>query len=168
MRPSALAAVVLLSLAVPAAAEEPLDLAALQRLRDEGFRSSRVMETLGYLTDVIGPRLTGSPQMKQANEWTRDQLTAAGFKDARLEEWGPFGLGWSLEQVSVRLVRPSVAPLVAWPKAWTPGTEGPVRGLAVLAPIEGEADFAEWKGKLAGRIVLASKPAEFKELDKPL
>ena len=97
MRPSALPAVlaVLLTLS-PAAAEEPLDLAALQRLRDEGFRSSRVMETLAYLTDVIGPRLTGSPQMKQANEWTRDQLEAAGWKDARLEEWGPFGLGWSL------------------------------------------------------------------------
>ncbi len=168
MRPSALAAVVLLSLAVPAAAEEPLDLAALQRLRDEGFRNSRVMETLGYLADVIGPRLTGSPQMKQANEWTRDQLTAAGFRDARLEDWGPFGLGWSLEHVSVRLLRPSAAPLVAWPKAWTPGTAGPVRGLALLAPIEGEADFAEWKGKLAGRVVLVSKPAEFKELDRPL
>ena len=168
MRPSALAAAVLLSLAVPAAAEEALDLAALQRLRDEGFRNSRVMETLGYLADVIGPRLTGSPQMKQANEWTRDQLTAAGFRDARLEEWGPFGLGWSLEHVSVRLLRPSAAPLVAWPKAWTPGTAGPVRGLALLAPIEGEADFAEWKGKLAGRVVLVSKPAEFKELDRPL
>lgn len=163
--PAALA--VLLSLS-PATAEEPVDLAALQRLRDEGLKNSKVMETVAYLADVIGPRLTGSPQMKQANEWTRDQLEAAGWKDARLEAWGPFGVGWSLEHVSVRMLRPSAAPLVAWPKAWTPGTDGPVHGLAILAPIESEADFAEWRGKLAGRIVLASKPAEFKELDRPL
>lgn len=169
MRPSALPAVLAVLLTVsPAAAEEPLDLAALQRLREEGFRSSRVMETLAYLTDVIGPRLTGSPQMRQANEWTRDQLEAAGLKDARLEEWGPFGLGWSLEHVSVHMLRPAATPLVAWPMAWTPGTAGPVRGLALLAPIEGEADFAAWKGKLAGRVVLISPLAEFKGLDQPL
>jgi hypothetical protein len=150
------------------AADEPVDLAMLQRIRDEGLQRSQVMDWVTHLTDVIGPRLTGSPQMKAANEWTRAKFAEWGLQGARLESWGPFGPGWSLQHAWLRQVSPAPAVLVAWPRAWSPGTDGPVRGGVVHAPIESEAEIANWKGKLAGKIVLLSKPAEIKGLDKPL
>src|SRR5262245_18254503 len=70
------------------------------RIKDEGLNRSQVMPTLSYLSDVIGPRLTGSPNMKRANEWTRDQLTKWGLQNAHLESWGPFGRGWALKSFS--------------------------------------------------------------------
>ena len=81
------------ALVVAAAPEEPVDFGMVTRIRDEGFGNSRVMETLFQLTDVTGPRLTGSPNLKKANEWTRDQLTTWGLQGAHLESWGPFGRG---------------------------------------------------------------------------
>jgi carboxypeptidase Q len=156
--------------AARASAQEPVDLAAMTRIRAEGFDNSKVMETLGYLTDVIGPRLTGSAACKKANEWTRSQLESWGLKNARLEQWGPFGRGWSLEGVSVNMVTPAPAPLIAIPKAWTPGTNGPVRGKVVrIAKVpESDADLAPYKGKLAGAIVFLGDPRDLKPLDKPL
>src|SRR5512140_2843236 len=87
-------------------AEEPVDLVAVTRIREEGFTRSKVMDTLGYLTDVVGPRVTGSPQMKQANEWTRDQLQSWGLVNAHLESY-PFGRGWSLQHAAVHMVTPT-------------------------------------------------------------
>lgn len=146
---------------------EAVDLDMLQRLRDEGFRRSQVMDTLAHLTDVIGPRLTNSPRNRQAHEWTRARLAAWGLSNAHVEPWGPFGPGWSLERCSVHMLAPNTTPLVAWPKAWSPGTGGPLRGRALHAPIASEADFEAWKGKLAGRIVLLGPAAEIAGLEKP-
>ena len=75
------------------------------------------METLGYLTDVIGPRLTGSPQMKRANDWTRDKLESWGLTNAHLEAWGPFGYGWTLQRFSAAVIEPQYIPLKAYPNA---------------------------------------------------
>jgi hypothetical protein len=149
------------------AADEPVDLAMLQRIRDEGLQRSQVMDLVTHLTDGIGPRLTGSPQMKAANEWTRARFEAWGLANARLEGW-TFGPGWSLQHAFLRQVSPEPAVLVAWPRAWSPGTTGAVRGPVVYAPIESESDLAAWRGKLAGKIVLLNKPGEIKWLDKPL
>src|SRR5262245_48075659 len=124
-RATLLAFLVAAATAVPARPEEAVDLQAITRIRDEGLSNSKVMETLGYLTDVIGPRLTGSPQMKQANEWTRERLASWGLANAHLESWGPFGRGWSMQHVSVDLIAPTRATLIAVPRAWTPGTDGP-------------------------------------------
>jgi len=74
----------------------------IERIKDEGLNRSQVMQTLSYLSDVIGPRLTASPAMKRANEWTRDQLTKFGLQNAHLEAWGPFGRGWTLKRFSAR------------------------------------------------------------------
>jgi len=87
---------------------------------------SQVMQTLAYLSDVIGPRLTASPNMKRANEWTRDQLTKWGLQNAHLEPWGPFGRGWSLKRFSAQVVEPQAIPLIAYPKAWSPGFASPI------------------------------------------
>ena len=150
------------------AADEPVDLDMVNRIRDEGLNRSKVMETAAYLTDRIGPRLTNSPQARQAVEWTRARLAEWGVANAHVESWGPFGRGWSYEQAVARIVTPVQAPLVAVPKAWTPGTEGAVRGPAMKVKIEKEADADALKGKLAGRVLLVSEPREIKDLDKPL
>ncbi|MGH9905816.1 MAG: peptidase M28, partial [Pyrinomonadaceae bacterium] len=89
----------------------------MEQIKDEGMNRSHVMQTLSYLTDVIGPRLTASPGMKRANEWTRDQMTKWGMKNAHLEPWGPFGRGWTLKRFSAQVTEPQAIPLIAYPKA---------------------------------------------------
>jgi carboxypeptidase Q len=156
------------ALAVAAAPDEQVDFGMVTRIRDEGFGDSKVMETLFQLTDVIGARLTGSPNLKKANEWTRDQLAAWGLQNAHLESWGPFGRGWSFDSVSLRMLAPTEAPLVAYPKAWTPGTEGPMRARAMKTKLESEADLEKVKGKVAGMVLLIADARELKGPDKPL
>jgi hypothetical protein len=158
---------VLAALRAPIAAEEPVDLEMVTRIRQEGFRRSQVMETAQALTDWVGPRLTGSPNMKRANEWARQQLAEWGLANAHLESWGPFGRGWTYESASIRMLAPSQAPLIGIPKAWTPGTEGPVRGEAIRVKLESEGDLEKQRGKLAGKIVLLGEPKELKPHDKP-
>jgi carboxypeptidase Q len=137
-----------------AAADDQTDLENITRIRQEGFRDSQVMKIMSQLTDEIGPRLTGSPNMKRANDWTRDQFTAWGLTNAHLEPWGPFGKGWSQEYVSVRMTSPDVDPLYAIPLAWTPGTNGTVKAKAVQVKIEKPEDMEKYRGKLAGAVVL--------------
>jgi len=148
--------------------EEAVDLEMVTRIRQEAFQSSQVMETMFQLCDAIGPRLTGSPQMKKANEWTRQQLESWGLANAHLESWGPFGRGWSYESVSVHLTRPSTIPLIAYPKAWTPGTDGPVRGVGLRVKVDSEADLEQYKGKLAGKILFLEGERPLKGQAKPL
>jgi len=145
----------------PAPAQEKLDWAALGRIRDEGFRHSQVMETAGQLTDVHGPRLTGSPQYKKAADWARQQLETWGLANAHLESW-PFGRGWSFERCSAHVVSPMAFPLVALPKAWTAGTSGPVRGKVMRVKAESEADVEALKGKIAGMILWVGQPRDLK------
>ena len=137
------------------------------RIRQEGFRSSHVMETASALTDGIGARLTGSPNMRKANDWTRDRLARWGLANSHLESWGPIVRGWSSESVSVRMTSPDVAPLLALPKAWSPGTNGPVRGRVVLAKMTEKEDLEKQRGKLKGLIVLTDDLREVKPQDKP-
>ena len=88
----------------------------VERIKEEGLKRSQVMATLSYLTDVIGPRLTGSPNLKRANEWTRDKLTAWGMANAHLEAWGPFGRGWTLKRFSAQVIEPQCIPLIGFPE----------------------------------------------------
>src|SRR5581483_4859989 len=125
------ATVALLVLATTTFAADTPDLQMQTRIRQEEFRNSKVMEIATGLIDGIGPRLTGSPDMKRANEWTRDKLTEFGLANAHLEAWGPFPRGWSYESCSLRLVSPDVAQLWALPRAWTPSTHGVVRGVPI-------------------------------------
>lgn len=137
----------------------------IQRIKDEGTNRSQVMATLSYLSDVIGPRLTASPGMKRANDWTRDQLSQWGLQNAHLEPWGPFGRGWTLKRFSAQVVEPLAIPLIAYPKAWSPGLSGPLTAEVVYVDARTEADLAKFKGKLKGKIVLTAPlrevPAHF-------
>jgi hypothetical protein len=134
---------------------EKVDLEMMKKIREEGLERSKVMDTLSWLTDVIGYRLTGSPGMKAANEWTAKRLTEYGLENAKVEPWGTFGRGWSFDKVSIHVTEPTPFPVIGYPKAWTPGTNGPVVGEVVFANIQTEADFEKYKGKLKGAIVLA-------------
>jgi carboxypeptidase Q len=147
--------------------QEKVDLETMGRIRYEGFHDSKVMDYATGLMDTIGERLTGSPNMKRANEWTRDQLTAMGLSNAHLESWGPFGRGWANQYVNVRMTSPDVVTLLAYPKAWTPGTNGVVQGKCVRATIDDKKDFDKYKGKLAGMIVILGADADVKPITEP-
>jgi carboxypeptidase Q len=126
----------------------------VQRIRDEALNRSQVMQTLSHLTNIIGPRLTGSPGMRRANEWTRDRLTEWGLVNAKLEPWGAFGRGWTLRQFSAAVVEPQSFPLNAYPKAWSPATAGALTGEVVYVDAKDEAGLQKFKGQLRGKIVL--------------
>jgi carboxypeptidase Q len=153
------------ALPLAAAAQDTPDLAMQTRIRQEGFRNSKVMELAQHLTDAIGPRLTGSPSMKRANEWTRQKLEEFGLTNAHLEGF-KFGRGWTAEACTVRLLAPTTEQLYATPRAWSPGTNGPVRGKVVRAKLESAEDLEKHKGKLAGAIVLVSDAREMLPQDK--
>ncbi len=158
------ALVLVLSFGPAALSQEKVDLETISRIRYEGFRDSKVMELASGLMDAIGERLTGSPNMKRASEWTRDQLTAMGLSNAHLESWGPFGRGWANQYVNARMTSPDVVPLLVYAKAWTPGTNGVVSGKCVRANIEGKKDFDKYRGKLAGMVVILGPEAEVKTI----
>src|SRR4029077_7933006 len=139
-----------------AQAPAPSDLAAIYQIKDEDFNNSKVMETMSYLTDIYGPRLTNSPDIKQAAEWTTGKMKEWQLANVHLEPWGPFGRGWSNERFSAQVISPRPFPLIAYAEAWTPGTNGPVTAEAVWALIQKEEDIEKYRGKLKGKFVLTA------------
>src|ERR1700691_5052418 len=139
---------------LPQPAKETINFAMYQRIRDEGLTHSHVMEFASALTDGIGPRLTGSPNLHRANEWTRDQLAAMGCSNAHLEDWGEFGIGWQQLNTWVRMTAPDTAVFIAQATPWSPATSGPVTADAAWVNIQSDDDFAKYQGELAGKIVL--------------
>src|SRR6267142_3446731 len=111
------------------------------RIQDEGMKRSQVMQTLSYLSDVIGPRLTASPNMKRANNWTRETLEKWGMQNAHLEPWGPFGRGWTLKRFSAQVTEPQDIPLIAYPKAWSPALNGPLTAEVVYVDAKDETEL---------------------------
>ena len=138
----------------PAGLSEHVDLDTVGLIKAEGLQRSQVMDLVWYLTDVHGPRLTNSPQIRAAAQWATERLSAWGLSNVHEEKWGPFGRGWTNEQFAAQMVAPTVAPLVAYPRAWTPSTNGPATADVVLAVVNNEQDMAKFRGQLAGKIVL--------------
>lgn len=134
------------------------------KIREEGLNHSQVMKTVLYMTDVIGPRLTNSPGLKRANEWTAKTLTEFGLENAKLEPWGPFGTGWTLKRFSAQVTEPLCIPLIGIPKAWSPSTEGVAKGDLIHLDATDEKGLEKYKGKLKGAIVLVGSPREVKAL----
>jgi hypothetical protein len=147
-------------------AEEPVDLDAVTKIRDQGFHHSQVMDLAWHLTEAIGPRLTGSPQLKEANEWTKATMEEWGL-EGRLEGYD-FGRGWGMERVQVRMLRPYVQPLEALPEAWSPETDGPVRGKVVRADLESEEDLEKWRGQLGGTFVILEDEQKLEQIERDL
>ncbi len=159
----------------------------IDKIKDEGMNRSQVMQTLSYLSDVIGQRLSGSPSLKRANEWTRDTMTKWGLENAKLEAWGPFGRGWVLKKFSAQVVAPYTIPVYAYPKAWSPGTmamaapmpaPNPKDKKAAMMPMpkpiseitadvvyldaKNDAELEKYKGQLKGKIVFMSDIRDLK------
>src|SRR5947208_10982351 len=166
---SALAVFVMLLAVLPLAAQVPsqADLYGIYQIKDEGFNHSQVMDIMGYLSDVYGPRLTNSPDIKEAAAWTTGKMKEWQLANVHLEPWGPFGRGWSNERFSAQVISPRPFPLIAYSKAWTPGTNGPVTAPAMLAPILKEEDLQKYHGQLKGKFVLTAAIPENPERFEP-
>jgi hypothetical protein len=137
-----------------APANDTPDYNAIYKIKDEGFNRSQVMEIESYLADVYGPRVTNSPNVRAAGEWTMGKMKEWQLTNVHEETW-PFGRGWSNEHTSAEMIAPRYFYLIAYPKVWTPGTNGSVTGDAVLVPMAKEEDFAKYKGQLKGKFVLS-------------
>ena len=138
----------------------------MNRIIDEGFNHSQIEETVVYLADQIGSRLTNSPGMRKAEDWTASRLKTWGLSTVRREAVA-FGRGWSIQSSQVTMVTPRALALTAIPIAWTPGTNGTITASIIVAPMETESDLERWRGKLAGKIVLISPPGSVAELTSP-
>ncbi len=160
MKTAAIGAVLAFSGAV--GAEEKVDLEIITKIRNEGFGNSQVEDILQHLTDDIGPRLTGTPAMLEANNWTKDKLTEWGLKGAHLEGF-EFGPGWTTEGVQVFMTAPRRTQLYAMPISWHPGTEGVLEADVIYAPIRSKADFEKYKGKLKGKLVMVDRVRDQRE-----
>lgn len=161
------AALAICAAALPVRAATDGDSAAIARIIDEGMNRSQAMTTASALMDRIGPRLTNSENHRKAEGWAMDLLRAQGLPTVRVEPFD-FGVGWNLDSYSVAMVSPRRLPLTAIPVAWSPPTSGTVQAPVVIAPMSREEHFAEWKGKLAGRIVLVSLPGQTSESKEPV
>jgi carboxypeptidase Q len=161
--------VIALACVFPVVAADSVDLAAVNKIKTEAFEHSKVMEHLEYLTDVYGPRLTASPEFKEAAEWALKRLQEYGLENAHLEKWGPFGRSWTLEKYALEMITPRYSLLAAAPLAWSSNTNGPVNGEPIFAPLantqavgRGERNLEQYiqkyKGKLRGKVVLISEP----------
>ncbi|HEU5238496.1 MAG TPA: M20/M25/M40 family metallo-hydrolase [Pyrinomonadaceae bacterium] len=149
--------------AQPQQPAEKIDLDVISKIKVEELQHSQVMETVGYLTDVIGPRLTGSPGLRKAQQWAIERLRGWDILNGQLEPWGrPFGRGWSLEGFTANVIAPSFTSLIAYPKAWSPSTGGLVHGEVIFFDVGTDADLYKYKGKLKGKVVLFSpaRPVE--------
>ena len=156
---TSLAAALLLTAARVFGAEN-VDLAVVNKIKTEAFSDSKVMDTMFYLTDVYGPRLTNSPNYQSAGDWAVKRLQEYGLTNVHEEKWGPFGKGWVNRFYEGHIEAPQYSPLMGVALAWTAGTDGSVTGEPMLAVIRTDADMEKFKGKLRGKIVMISAPRD--------
>lgn len=148
-------------------AQETVDQAAVQKIREEGLNHSQVMKTAFYLTDVSGPRLSGSPELRRAQEWAMGQLKTWGLSNVNLEKWGKFGKGWEVQKNYAAITVPYYHAIIAIPKAWTPSTNGAIKGDVVLIKADTVTDLDQYKGKLRGKIVIMDTKNELTRSTSP-
>lgn len=152
-------AAVLTALAVATGAAEPVHDEVIAAIKAEGFQRSAVMDTLSWLSDVYGPRLSGSPNLQRAAEWARDRMTGWGLQHAALEPYGTTYRGWTLERLSLDMIEPQYMRIYGYPMAWSPSTSGTIVGVPILVDVKSKADVAKYAGKLRGAIVMNGRPA---------
>ncbi len=141
---------------------------AISKIRDEGMNRSEAMKTIRYLTDVIGPRLTNSPNQRRANQWTKQQLEKWGMQNSMVDPWGEFGRGWELKRFSATYSTPQeTQPFRSYPKAWSPSTNGPITADVVYVDATDEAGLEKYKGKLKGAIVFTANERPVQDIFKP-
>src|SRR6185295_3876355 len=151
---------------IVAGAQEPVDAAINARIRDEGLKRSKVYETFTHFTEVIGPRLTGTPAQKAAAEYARDKLKEWNVTNARLEPW-EFGRGWTLEKQTIEMIEPRYMPLLGYAEAWSTSTAGEIVGTPVMLGGKTAAELEPLRSKIKGAIVM-SQPIQtvFEDKDR--
>ncbi|HVI99222.1 MAG TPA: M20/M25/M40 family metallo-hydrolase [Sphingomonas sp.] len=164
MRHLLLAAAALGIAATPIGAQS-VDRGAVNRIIDEGTNHSQVMQTAQHLSDIIGARLTNSPAMRKAEDWTQSRFRDWGLKNVHKEGF-EFGRGWWIERAQVRMTSPRPIELTAIPIAWSPPTNGTISAPVIVAPMSKTEDLEKWRGKLSGKIVLVTRPNEGSEPDR--
>jgi carboxypeptidase Q len=133
---------------------EKVDQAAMQKIRTEGFNHSQIMETASWLTDVYGPRLTGSPNTKKAGDWAIQAMKSWGIANPHYEPWANFGHGWQVEGFTAQVTAPQAYPIIAYLTPWSMGTGGTKTGDVIYARLATEGDLAPFSGKLRGKWVM--------------
>jgi carboxypeptidase Q len=171
--------VVILCAITVTAQENIKDLEIIGQIKQQAFDKSQVMDTLSFLSDAYGPRLTASPEFDEAAKWAMDRLKSYGIEDVHEEEWGPFGRAWSIDSYTADMITPRYSHLITAPLAWSSPTHGPVTGELIYTPLPGReysptrlaahlADFEKkWQGKLKGKIVLISELPHEEPRTKP-
>jgi carboxypeptidase Q len=145
------------------AQREKVDTTMISKIKDEGMNRSQVMKILSMLTDVHGPRLTNSPGYKRAADYAKSTMESWGLQNVHFDTWDEeFGRGWELKKFSLQSTGPAYFPVIAYPKAWTPGVKGTLQAEAVYLDIKKEEDLEKYKGKLKGKFVLFSLPTPVK------
>jgi len=159
--PVAVLGLVALTAVLTLAAQAPADRADLDmvnRIRFEGLEHSQVAKLAAFLSDVIGPRPTGSPELDRANRWAAAKMKEWGMANVELEPYKDFGVGWALRYVSAHLLKPHYAPMIAISVEWGSSTKGRITGAPVYIEIKSKADFDRYRGRLKGKIVLYQPP----------
>ncbi len=141
-------------------AQEKVDWQAVSKIREEGLERSQVMDIVGYMADVIGPRLTASPSMRDAQEWAMQKMAEVGLENIVMERAGEHGVNWDNEYVSLHMIAPDYQPIIGYAKAFTASTDGKIEAEAVIVQVDTEADFAQYRGQLNGKIALIAPPFE--------
>ncbi|PST84838.1 peptidase M28 [Pedobacter yulinensis] len=157
----------LLPLALAASAQEQVDQAMVQKIRKEGLENSRAMEIAFNLTDVSGPRLSNSPGLKRAQDWAMTVFKDWGLKNVQREAWGTFGRGWQIDKYYAATTLPFYHAIIASPKAWTPGTKGPIKSEVILLKADSLPELEKYKGTLAGKIVMFDQGTALENSYKP-
>jgi hypothetical protein len=137
-----------------------------QVIKKHGMDQSEVMEIASWVTDVYGPRLTGSPKLDIATEWAKETLEEWGMQNVHLHEWGPFGRGWEMKHFEMHAIAPNYWPVMAYPKAWSPPVSG--EGELIYVDIKNEEEIDSYRGKLKGKIVMIDTIRDVNESFEPL
>ncbi|MFC1500543.1 hypothetical protein ACFL6T_05980, partial [Candidatus Zixiibacteriota bacterium] len=136
-----------------------VDREMVAKIREEGFQHSQVMDIAGYMSDVLGARLTLSEDMKSAQTWAIQKMEEIGLENTTVEPFMDFGVTWDNEYFSLHMMEPDYQPLVGYPLAHTPGTQGRITSPVVISEITTRQDLERYRGKLDGMVVLTTPPA---------
>ena len=146
---------------------EPVDLEIIHKIKQEGFKSSQIKDISFWITDFVGPRLSGSKGLTRGYEWTKQKMEEIGLENVRIEAWGEFGRGWDNEKSYVAMTAPYYSSLIGTPKAWTPGTDGFVKSKVILVDIPDTISLGKYSGKLKNKIVITPSTTEYEVSFEP-
>ncbi|MFC1660968.1 M20/M25/M40 family metallo-hydrolase [Gemmatimonadota bacterium] len=140
------------------AAQETVHWEVVSKIRDEGLQRSQVMDMVGYMSDVLGPRLTASPSMRKAQEWAQQKMREVGLENIVFERAGEHGVNWDNEYTSLHMIAPDYQPIIGYAKAFTSSTQGKIEAEAVIVQVETPDDLAQYRGELRGKIAMIAQP----------